>query len=197
MQSRTDRIDFPPIDSEELWDGVAVNSFIMSPVPASFRDSDYKFPKTPVISLTPNPSSVRKTGSGNYFRERERDGMVTPARTPSDILFRGPLYVNSSCEEDSNESLHEKDPPVRLNLGPEIVDDLRGDLKSEDESEDNERSEKELRVEYHRERQAAIRKAITEFEKKMTGLLDWHKEREEAIVEEISRAGRMQVSRDC
>lgn len=197
MQSRIDRIDFPPIASEELWDGVASQSFLMSPVPASFRDSDYKFTKTPVISLTPNPSSVRKTGNGDYFRERERDGMVTPAHTPSDILFRGPLYVNSSCEEDSNESLQEEDPSVRLNLGPEIVDDLRGDLKSEEESENDEKSEKERRVEYHRERQAAIRKAITEFEKKMTGLLDWHKEQEVAIVEEILRAGRMQISRDC
>lgn len=173
MQNRTDRINFPPVVDEELWKDVSPSSkpFTvpeLACVPMSPKNVSHE---TPVIA-TPHADSpcVNDDNEDNYFKRRELQGLITPARTPSDILYRGPLYASSS-EEDCGEVSRPTSPgsfPDDGHLVPH--------------AETNETHEKLL---YHRQRQMAIKQSLSEFTAKMTNLLEWHKEEELALLAQL------------
>jgi hypothetical protein len=95
-------------------------------------------------------TSCDESPTDNLLKFRQRAGLITPAATPSDILQQGPLYATSSDEESY-------EAPQSAEVGME---------------------ELHKRIEYHQERQRVIEKSILEFEEKMRGLLDWHKNQE-------------------
>lgn len=104
MQNRKDRIHFPAVVPEELWGSVAMREAMYGDQPPEL--TEFGTPprgscKTPKL-LTPE-ESLRNDG-GEYFRLRERMGLVTPPRTPSDILRRGPLF--ESEDSDSSRDLN-------------------------------------------------------------------------------------------
>ena len=180
MQNRTDRIHFPVVDSVELWDGVTTNiSSLCSPIRESPRVFVPAVSGSPVFSTTPQQMSNNDPDAPMYFKDREREGLVTPAKTPSDILFRGPLFGSSSVDEESG---NEEYPPIRIHLGQEPNTAKNESLGLSDQI--GCRPDWEKRVEYHRDRQRSIRRSISEYERKMSRILNWHVEEEKRILEE-------------
>ena len=167
MQSRPDRIDFPPVDPDELWKDVSPSQVIAPLVDLqSSHDSQKDSPKgTPIIATPHANSPVFGEGSGdNFFKARQLAGLITPARTPSDILYRGPLYASSS-EEDCCEGSR---------------------LTSPGSSPRETNTELHNRLQYHRERQAAIKQTLSDFNSKMSNLIEWHKHQEQAISSQLN-----------
>ena len=183
MHNRPDRICYPPVDPETLWQGVSSESTPSSPDSTMDIKDCPDITSTPVIGTSPGadePFDSAQRGTC-YFKRREIGGLVTPAQTPSDILFRGPLYVGSSDEERSGRSSGSSDgsnllTPLKLNMAglnraPELLS-LRGGADHD-------------QLAYHRARQEAIRESISEFTRKMTQLLDWHREQERELLHRI------------
>ena len=157
------RSSFPEVNSQELWGNVTDHPSPRTPTISGCNNIWRGLKETPKIAT---PRMISPYGSdekrSNFFKEREMAGLLTPAATPSDILYRGPLYASSS-EEDSFEAFRIKSP------SSPIVQNDGGVLQK--------------KLEYHRERQAAIRASIHEYEAKMTGLLDWHRDQERILVQ--------------
>ena len=174
MQARTDRIHFPPVDPEALWKNVPDAPSPSTPSRCGTKLRQGTIEQVPILSTPLQGSPALSDSQGrNYFKSRELAGLVTPARTPSDILLRGPLYVDSS--EDGGTPLsavdvHEE-APVPFSSDSDTSEANRSDLLSQ--------------AAHHRERQEAIRAAIKEYEAKMTELLEWHREQEREL---LSRA---------
>jgi hypothetical protein len=168
MQSASIRSAPAGIDSESLWKGVDLEAYPSTPDKIFSADLKTLFEKTPVIATPEHRLQDIKSVERNYFHAREQAGLVTPARTPSDILYRGPLYQDTSDEGDVAESLEGTRAPSPILQVP------RGE------------SEFSQQLEYHRERQAAIKQSIADFERKMTQLVDWHKQQEESILSRMS-----------
>ena len=161
MQNRLDRIKFPEVSSEDLWRDVVSVSPPRTPPRYSGTSSTDRFERTPVIATTPLEETPLGSGgrSDNFLRIRKLTGLITPAATPSDILQRGPLYVSSSEEESNGSCGHES---------PKSADDGL-----------------QKRLDYHQERQRVIRQSISDFEAKMTELLDWHKGQERMLLSQL------------
>ena len=179
MQSRTDRIHFPIVDPDILWSDVPDVPSPVTPESGSMRDENRIFDRTPILSTPIQPSpALFDSQSRNYFKNRELAGLVTPARTPSDILFRGPLYAGSSeCEDAESRSClgtplssvgARETTPLAFSGDSDVSEGGRADL--------------ERKLTHHRERQEAIRDAIKEYEAKMTELMNWHREQERDIL---------------
>jgi len=173
---RQDRINFPEINTEEIWGTVnRVEETYSSPDRINaFREEAFSSPpdfysRTPIL-ISPIPEIRREEdvrSSSNYFRDREFQGLITPAKTPSDILLRGPLYESSgddpqSCPESVGDS------PCRTSTGSTPTQDIL-----------------ENRIQFHRERQQAIRQSIAEYERKMSELLHWHQDQETKYMQKL------------
>ena len=107
--NRPDRINFPIWKDEEVWgsgspSGITQFYNIASPDPRlrKFRQPD----DLEELQIEDSVVSV-PIESAEFFRDRERRGLVTPARTPSDILKRGPLYVSSDFSDSQLQSPHD------------------------------------------------------------------------------------------
>jgi hypothetical protein len=179
MENRQDRINFPPVDSESLWTGI-------SPV----RDEVKKrVPQVSTELCTPDicsprdlsPCDVNSQGV-NFFKARELAGLITPARTPSDILYRGPLYQSSSDEESAETSR----PPTPVSPIGEKTEAIikKASLDFNRESSSDIHSQ----LLFHRSRQEAIKGSIADFESKMSSLLDWHREQERELLIRLNSA---------
>lgn len=189
MQTRTDRINYPLIDSEALWQGEAPESGLSTPESKDSLATRIEMTDTPIL-VTPGKENISESGptNGIYFRDRERRGLVTPARTPSDILLRGPLYAGSSDEDDSGSNRSSGAGTNRAVPAPELlkqsaVPTQTGSVCMETfESNFGElqgnRDHMQKQIAYHKARQEAINKSIQDFQTKMNKLLVWHKEQE-------------------
>ena len=166
MQNRSDRINFPEIDSESLWKGVTAESIPFTPERLGYSDlssvlsaSRDDFAHTPVIV---SPSTETQPDSESvYFHTRERLGLITPARTPSDILRRGPLYESSDEEGRTISESASASSPRKVKDQHEPIESFT-----------------RTQIKYHQERQKVIVKSIEDYQSKMTKLLIWHKEQE-------------------
>ncbi len=113
MQTRKDRIQFPAVISSELWGTDALRESVygeeIMDVP-KFGTPPSGTCKTPHLVT---PDDLVHRGAEEYFKTRERLGLVSPPRTPSDILRRGPLF--ESDDSDSSEDRRQVPPPGTYN----------------------------------------------------------------------------------
>ena len=181
MENRSDRIHFPTVDADELWSGVKVNSPLISPVDEEKTEPLFEIACTPIISSTPFSSS--EEDGVEYLKHREREGLVTPAKTPNDILFRGPLFVGGVSDAESDVSDEINSPAICSNLGRELLEKAPHVEIFRGETAGMWMSEIDSKIVYHRERQVAIVKAIEDYTRKMTDLLNWHRSQEAAFLE--------------
>ena len=175
MQNRADRIHFPQVDSESLWKDVCTSEVLLSPGRSNVSRITVEASNvahSPLI-ITPgmdSPHCIHQEEQGvAYFKERERNGIVTPAKTPSDILRRGPLYAESSASDT--------DILSHIAVSPNVVS-CSGLLPFAGNTTSDEVDHIRKQIQFHQDRQGAIEKSILEFEKKMRALLDWHKDQE-------------------
>jgi hypothetical protein len=116
---------------------------------------------------------------------------VTPPKTPSDILKRGPLYEESNGSENSEIS-DSSNEAEKHHVAPELLVH-RSKFPSQSTSSALsylDREQKgipfrsravEHQIEYHRIRQEAISRSIIDFETKMKKLLQWHCDQERML----------------
>ena len=192
MQERADRINFPSIDSELLWGGVCEGS--VDPTPRGVVTKPDMISTPSLGSPDKDNLTILEKSGGGYFQDREKRGIVTPAKTPSDILRRGPLYAES---DGSDLDQHSVGSEVSEHMY--AVADLtnhKACLTTQSTSPDRSGSKGSLnrppfgspttekQILYHRHRQEAIRKSMLDFETKMTKLLLWHRDQERILMGE-------------
>jgi hypothetical protein len=164
---RPDRINFPQVASEELWEQVSNDT--LSPVDSlseGFGHAAKHASFSPVINtpLLVSPQMVGHISSPEfpqYFRYRECNDLVTPARTPSDILRRGPLYDSTMSEAETE--------PTSAHAFANTREEF---LKRQ--------------IDHHRERRLSISNFVGRFMEKMQDLCDWHKDQECKYQEELT-----------
>lgn len=163
---RPDRINFPQVASEVLWEEIS------SDTPSSFDGSNpftnpsengkfFRTLHTPLISSPRSAERISSPQVPQYFRDREYNDLVTPARTPSDILRRGPLYDSTVSEAETEPTSAYAFPEARVDF-----------LKHQ--------------IEYHRERCVSISSFIKQFLVKMNEIQSWHKDQECKYQDELS-----------
>lgn len=164
---RPDRIDFPRVTSDELWEKVSegTNSSSCSPLntlnEAISKRGSVDALCTPMVMSPERLILASSSEIPNYFRYREENNLVTPARTPSDILRRGPLYESTPSEAETE---------------PTTAHAYAG-----------EREEFLLRqIDYHRERKISISQFVDQFIQRMQDLRDWHVHQESKYIEELT-----------
>lgn len=148
MQNRSDRIHFPQVSSHELWECVDVGYGTQTPERVRLHGFGMKSSREGINEVH---ESVDFMSQSKYFEWRERAGIMTPAKTPSDILRRGPVFVD---ESDSEELSQIFTFPVACT---EYLEE---------------------QVRFHRARQSAIESKMHAFVAKMQAMLDWHREQE-------------------
>jgi hypothetical protein len=174
---RPDRIDFPCITSDELWEMVSEDNWSPNASPRSV--SGERSARLPVhrIFETPtmmSPERITLTSSSempNYFRYREENNLVTPAQTPSDILRRGPLYECTPSEAET-------EPTTACTFPSKREEFLR------------------RQIDYHRERQTRISQFMTQFLERMQDLRDWHEHQESKYIEELGNRAKPKSAAD-
>lgn len=165
---RPDRIDYPCITSDELWETVpneTNSSGQWSVDDGHTRNSKYNGRLCTPVLMSPERGFLASSSEiPNYFRYREDNNLVTPAQTPSDILRRGPLYESTPSEAETEPTT------------------ARPSLSAREEF-------LKRQIDHHRERQAAISEFMDQFTQRMHDLRDWHVYQESKYVEELTSRG--------
>lgn len=168
MNYRNDRIHYPPIISEDLWkcpslpfsDNTSSNGISRFGAKGSGVAKSMEVMTSPVRGSSDRMHSSKSTTQ--YFEFRERAGIMTPAKTPSDILRRCPIYMSST---DSDALSHIGDALVSPSQSEGCESSLGVAYLQE-------------QIAFHSARGAVIEAAMLEFEGRMRKLRDWHRDQE-------------------
>ena len=107
MQNRPNRIHFPEVNSNTLWLSGDQSQEIQTP--GKLQRGVFPFAGNDIsaeILVSPIQESTRfmhPNTADKYFEWREEAGLLTPAKTPSDILRRGPVFLDETDVDETSQ----------------------------------------------------------------------------------------------